>query len=173
MNTNKRTISTLIATALLVVVTAGTSMAMGMGGGISLVPEKQAIFETIMKAHQAKAEPMKTELWAKERELDALQGNPKAEPARIEALVKEAAELKTKLNAERTSLDDTLKKELGIQVRQGGMCPMMGEGGMQHGNMMKQHGGKGGMKGMRGNMAMDDNATMSGGSMNHGAQKKQ
>lgn len=172
MNTNKRTISTFIAAALLVVVTAGTSMAMGMGGGINLAPEKQVVFDTIMKAHQAKAEPLKTELWAKERELDALQGNPKAEPARIETLVKEAAELKTKLNAERTSLDDTLKKELGIQVRQGGMCPMMGEGGMQHGNMMKQ-GGMGGMKGMHGNMAMDNNATMPAGSANHGAHKKQ
>lgn len=167
MNT-QRTFTSFLAAALLLAVTATSSLAMGMGENIKLVPEKQAVFDTIMKDHHAKIDPLTNQLWAKETELNALQGNPKAEPARIEALVKDAVELKTKLAAEHAAVNETLKKELGIQLGQGGMCPMMSGGmkGMMHGGMsgMKdmQHNGMQKHAGMKGMAGMDDSGNQTG-----------
>lgn len=133
----------------LMLMTSGTAMAKGMGDKITLTPEKQRIHDAIMKEHGGKIETIKINLWGKETEINALQGNPKVEPETISKLVKEATDLKLQLKTAENSLAEDLKKELGIIVTKGGMCPMMDDGMMDKGKMGKGMMGKG-MMGMSG-----------------------
>lgn len=120
----------------LMLVTSGPVMAMGMGDKITLTPEKQTIYDAIMKEHSGKIETIKINLWGKETEINAFQGNPRVEPETISKLVNEAIDLKLQLKTAENELSEALKKELGIIVTKGSMCPMMGDGMMGKGMMM-------------------------------------
>lgn len=116
----------------------------------ALTPEKQAKFDSLIEAFNAKVTPLRDKLWAKHTELRALSNNPNTKPEDIRKLTDEITALRTQYRAEAANLDASMQKEVGIKTRFGTMGHM-GMGGMGGGC-----GGMGGMGGNGGGMMMHD-----------------
>lgn len=107
----KRTLTILAVTAMLAGLLATSAFARGPGyggcpgGPVVMTPEQQQAFETIMDEHQKKMFELRQEMWARQTELDALQGN---DPKRIQTLVSEMKDLRAKAFAEREVLTKKL-----------------------------------------------------------------
>jgi len=117
----KRTLTILAVTAMLAGLLATNAFARGPGyggcpgfggGPVVMTPEQQQAFETIMDEHQKKMFELRQEMWAKQTELDALQGN---DPKRIQTLVAEMKDLRAKAFAEREVLTKKLE-DAGIDA---------------------------------------------------------
>ena len=144
---NRKNVTVFAATALVVLLVAATAMAnpygqgrhggKGVNPGFSqLTPEKQAAFASIMNEYQDKVFPIRQDIWAKNTELNALYGNPNADPKRITTLVNDIKNLHTGLYEMRKSYGQRIEKEIGINVFNGGPgfgnCPG-GNGGYSRG----------------------------------------
>ncbi len=100
---------------------------MGMSGAAwdALTPEQRDRYSSLRDAYAEKVEPMRSDMWAKHTELEALSNNPKVEPSYITKLVQDMKELGAKMRAERKIFADQVEKELGIRPfhRGFGDCP--------------------------------------------------
>ncbi|WP_415718702.1 Spy/CpxP family protein refolding chaperone [Maridesulfovibrio sp.] len=115
--------------AIMVMSMAGTAMARGCyqqnsNAGYSnngprmifeqLTPEKQLEVRAIFKKHQKELQTVKTQMWAKRTELNALVNSGKADQKTITKLVKEMTELKTRSYNLRDQLNDEIESATGI-----------------------------------------------------------
>lgn len=101
----------------------------GMGGGMghgmmgncgnripaNLTPEQQTKFIALQDAYYKKTEALRTDMWAKHTELEALSGNDKVDPKYITQLVQDMKEIGTKMRAEREAFETQVEKEVGIK----------------------------------------------------------
>lgn len=92
-----------------------------------LTPEKQQEVKTIFKKHQDEFHNIKTQMWAKRTELNALVDSGKADQKTITMLVKEMVELRTKGYNLRKQVNKEIEKATGIQM------PMRSFGPGSHG----------------------------------------
>lgn len=116
----------------------GGGMGAGMGAGHmgrgfmqSLTPEQQQKFQTLRNEFVKKTEDLRSDMWAKHTELEALAGNDKVEPSYITKLVQEMKEIGTKLRAERDAFAQRVEKEVGVPYYGHGFgpngdCPAVG-----------------------------------------------
>ncbi len=88
---------------------------MGQGFWNSLTPEQQTAYAALQDEYAKKTEALRTDMWAKHTELQALSGNDKVDPAYITKLVSEMKDLSIKMRAERDAFDAKVEKELGIK----------------------------------------------------------
>jgi hypothetical protein len=135
----------------------------GMGAHrLMLTEEQQKQYDAIVKKTYADTAKVRSELWARSAELDALRMNPNASPEMFAPLADAIAGLRTTLDTARMDMNDKLEKALGISLplRHG----MFLTGGAQ-GCGMK------GMKGMKG--MMHKGAHMQKGMMHKNAQSAQ
>lgn len=102
----------------------------GHGGWHQAVPqEKQGAFAALRREHMDKVQPIREQMWVKEKTLDALSVGSKADPKDIVNLVNEISALRTQLFTERKAFADRVKKEIGIDTPYGmGMSPCGGYG---------------------------------------------
>ncbi|NDV25456.1 Spy/CpxP family protein refolding chaperone [Desulfovibrio sp. JC010] len=116
--------------AIMVLTIAGTAMA---GGGYQrgnndcfrngprqifeqLTPEKQQEVKAIFKKHQDEFQTIKTQMWAKRTELNALVDSGKADQKTISKLVQEMVELKTKGYNLRKQVNEEIETATGIEM---------------------------------------------------------
>ncbi|ACS78747.1 Spy/CpxP family protein refolding chaperone [Maridesulfovibrio salexigens] len=123
--------------AIMVMAMAGTAMARGgyHGGEHNgynngprqifeqLTPEKQKEVETIFQKHQDEFQTIKSQMWAKRTELNALVDSGKADQKTISKLVKEMVDLRTKAYNLRKQVNNEIQTATGIEM------PMRGFGG--------------------------------------------
>ncbi|NDV21132.1 Spy/CpxP family protein refolding chaperone [Desulfovibrio sp. JC022] len=123
--------------AIMVMAMAGTAMARGGNhrndhNGYhngprqifeQLTPEKQLEVKAIFQKHQDEFQTIKTQMWAKRTELNALVDSGKADQKTISKLVKEMVELRTKGYDLRKQVNEELEAATGIDM------PMRGFGG--------------------------------------------
>ena len=116
--------------AVMVMTMAGTAMARGcyQQSGNSgyrnglyqifeqLTPEKQQEVKAIFKKHQDELQTIKTQMWAKRTELNALVDSGKADHKTITKLVKEMTELRTKNYNLRVQLNEEIETATGIEM---------------------------------------------------------
>ncbi len=116
---------------------AGTAMARGGYGGCmqgqgqmfnQLTPEKQQQVKAIFDKHENELQTVRTQLWAKRTELNALVASGKADQKTISGLVKEMTDLKTKQYNLRNQVNAEIEKTTGISM------PMRGFGGHRFDN---------------------------------------
>ncbi|UZP66355.1 periplasmic heavy metal sensor [Desulfovibrio mangrovi] len=87
----------------------------GGGMGYNLTPEQQEKFTALQDAYYKKTETLRTDMWAKHTELEALSGNDKVDPKYITQLVQDMKDIGTKLRAEREAFEAQVEKEIGIK----------------------------------------------------------
>ncbi|MFV0421534.1 periplasmic heavy metal sensor [Oleidesulfovibrio sp.] len=132
----------------------GKGHMMGMGHKLQLNEEQQKKYDVIVKKAYKDTTGLREQLWARSAELDALRMNPNAAPELFGPLADSIAELRTKLDKERISMNEKLEKELGISIPlQHGKFISGGKKGC----MMMGMKGKMGKKGMKGMMQSADN----------------
>jgi hypothetical protein len=124
-----------------------------------LTEEQQKQYDAIVKKTYADTAKLRSELWARSAELDALRMNPNASPEMFAPLADAIAGLRTTLDTARMDMNDKLEKALGISLP------------LRHG-MFLTGGAQGcGMKGMKG--MMHKGAHMQKGMMHKNAQSAQ
>lgn len=140
--------------------TGGHMMGHGMGAHrLMLTEEQQKQYDAIVKKTYADTAKVRSELWARSAELDALRMNPNASPEMFAPLADAIAGLRTTLDTARMDMNDKLEKALGISLP------------LRHG-MFLTGGAQGcGMKGMKG--MMHKGAHMQKGMMHKNAQSAQ
>ncbi|MFW5501069.1 MULTISPECIES: Spy/CpxP family protein refolding chaperone [unclassified Maridesulfovibrio] len=123
--------------AIMVMAMAGTAMARGgyHGGEHNgynngprqifeqLTPEKQKEVEAIFQKHQDEFQTIKSQMWAKRTELNALVDSGKSDQKTITRLVKEMTDLRTKAYNLRKQVNNEVETATGIEM------PMRGFGG--------------------------------------------
>ncbi|WP_320173102.1 Spy/CpxP family protein refolding chaperone [Maridesulfovibrio sp.] len=123
--------------AIMVMTMAGTAMARGgyHGGEQNgynngprqifeqLTPEKQQEVKTIFQKHQDEFQSIKSQMWAKRTELNALVDSGKADQKTISKLVKEMVDLRTKAYNLRKQVNSEIETATGIEM------PVRGLGG--------------------------------------------
>jgi hypothetical protein len=68
-----------------------------------LGPEERKALEAMRRSHRQKVAPLRDQLWAKNKEYEAMAANPNTKPAEIKAIVSEMLKLKAELRQERES----------------------------------------------------------------------
>ena len=123
--------------AIMVMTMAGTAMARGgyhRGNNDcfrngprqifeQLTPEKQQEVKAIFKKHQDEFQSIKTQMWAKRTELNALVDSGKADQKTISSLVKEMVDLRTKGYNLRKQVNEELETATGIEMPMRGFGP--------------------------------------------------
>lgn len=106
-----------------------------------LPPEKLDQLRALQLEHRKAVQPLRDQLWTKRALLEALSGNPKADPKELRELVAEMAELRAKLREVRLEFSLKMQNETGYD----GPCPAFGMWDNDHGP--GRHGGYGGYGG--------------------------
>ncbi len=87
------------------------------GGWYQSIPQdKQDAVAKLMQDHWNKVQPLRDQLWAKSRTLDALSGNPNVQPKDITALVDEITALRGQLRDAHTAFSAKVKAETGVDL---------------------------------------------------------
>lgn len=116
--------------AVMVMTMAGTAMARGGNNRgehygyqngprqifEQLTPEKQQEVKAIFEKHQDEIQNIRTQMWAKRTELNALVDSGKADQKTITKLVKEMTDLRTKRFDLRKQVDDEIETATGIAM---------------------------------------------------------
>ena len=88
-----------------------------------LTPEKQQEVKAIFQKHEDEFQTIKTQMWAKRTELNALVDSGKADQKTISKLVKDMVNLRTKGYNLRKQVNEEIQSATGIEM------PMRGFGG--------------------------------------------
>ncbi|TIH17389.1 periplasmic heavy metal sensor [Marinifilum sp. JC120] len=113
-----------------------------------LTPEKQQEVKAIFQKHQDEFQTIKTKMWAKRTELNALVDSGKADQKTISKLVKEMVELRTKSYDLRKQVNEELETATGIDMPMRGLRGSFGGRGFdddgprkgnRHGNDHRGH----------------------------------
>lgn len=121
-----------------------------MGPLAQLSPEKQEAAKKLMAANSAAMFPMHQNLYAKLAELEALNAGGEGESSKAKSVIRDIADMNTKMLQEDGKFRTRMFKETGLRVpvmghgAMGGMGMMGGKGGGMGCGMM---GGKGGQMG--------------------------
>ena len=95
--------------------TGGHMMGHGMGAHrLMLTEEQQKQYDAIVKKTYADTAKVRSELWARSAELDALRMNPNASPEMFAPLADAIAGLRTTLDTARMDMNDKLEKALEL-----------------------------------------------------------
>lgn len=123
----------------------------GRGGWYQSIPqEKRDAVQKLILEHREKTQPIRDQLWAKSRTLDALSGNSKVEPKEIRDLVDEMVALRAQLREQHKAFAAQVQQEAGVTVPIG-RCGM-GYGGHRGHDGLREHGYRGGHGGHHGGM---------------------
>lgn len=111
---------------------SGQSGTMKHGGMAALSPEKQKVVNEILSEAQAKAFPLRQDIFSKRAELDAVMAQATPDLAKAKAVNKEIGALETQIEEIQIEAHARIVKETGVRSgmgMSGGGCSMMGGGG--------------------------------------------
>ena len=133
-------------------------------GVAGLTPEKQALFDAIVRQTSTTMLPLREAMTAKLLELQALSAGEQLDRQAIAQVCRDVAAIHTQMIMVHEQMADRLEKEVGVSIQRGscGGCPMESSMGM----MRRQHGQAMNPMGPRGQHMMPG---MMGGQGGHGA----